>query len=165
MTIPLSAVVTFEQVALLHKIRDIPPSTDATFEQVALLRKSLDYITAHREQWKQSTWVSNESGIEEVTAGSCGTIACLAGWAVLLAGHQVNQDGNVIGVDPADYPVEDLCSCGCEDGGPSVAEVATCILGLPAGHVLFDGSNTLNDLWRLARHYSGGEIEIPVEFS
>ena len=140
---------------------DIP---DLTLGQIALLRKTLDHITAHRDQWNQGVWVNGKAEfcLRAIDAGSCGTVGCLAGWAVLLAGHQVDPWSQVVlDVNPADYQDDDVDL----NMAPHVAIVAQRDLGLPDGHDLFYGRNTLNDLWRLARHYSGGEIEIPPEFS
>lgn len=42
---------------------------------VELLQETLAYIKAHPKEWDQTEWF-------------CGTSACFAGWAAVLAGHK-----------------------------------------------------------------------------
>ena len=48
-------------------------------------RKVLDHVTQHREQFDMRDW----GGKDE-----CGTVACLAGWTLLLSGYTVDQFGD-----------------------------------------------------------------------
>jgi len=45
-----------------------------------LAYRALDHIDAHPESWDQRTW-------------GCGTVACFAGWAVILSGGVLDADG------------------------------------------------------------------------
>lgn len=47
-----------------------------------LAYRTLDQIDASPEHWRQSSWV-------------CGTSYCFGGWAVVLSGGQLNEDGEV----------------------------------------------------------------------
>ncbi len=53
-------------------------------ENVQLGRKVLDYVTEHPKQFNMSTYGQT---------WSCGTVACLAGHAMLLAGYEMNRGG------------------------------------------------------------------------
>lgn len=44
-----------------------------------LAYRVLDHIDAHPEQWDQGTYIAK---------AECGTVACFAGWTVLLSGEQ-----------------------------------------------------------------------------
>jgi hypothetical protein len=46
-------------------------------------RKVLDYVTAHREQLDMGDFGRYER---------CGTVACLAGWTLLLSGYTLTSD-------------------------------------------------------------------------
>lgn len=127
---------------------------------VPLLRKELEHITAHPERWNQSTWGKQTE---------CGTVACLAGNAVI---HN--------------YPVESLIwqtrkfvkydgtrmeTLTALDGVTinclpySVHEVARDLFGLTEDQAgaMFSATNTLSDLWEYANQITNGEIEVPEE--
>jgi hypothetical protein len=56
-----------------------------------LAYKVLDHIDAHPETWKQGQWIGE---------AECGTVACFAGWAVLLSGQtSIRDDFAVINGD------------------------------------------------------------------
>lgn len=72
----------------------------------------LDLIDKNRHALDMSTWGARPGGVatavrpitfEEVTADSCGTTACFAGWTVLAAGYgmrdmdALDADGNRVG--------------------------------------------------------------------
>lgn len=57
----------------------------------ALAYKVLDHIDGRPELWNQGLWVGESD---------CGTVACFAGWAVLLSGCRVNADSVVIDGPP-----------------------------------------------------------------
>jgi hypothetical protein len=64
-----------------------------TAEQVRRAYEVLDFIEAHPEKLRMSAWIYNGShvplmGYDKARAISeCGTAACFAGWAALLAGR------------------------------------------------------------------------------
>jgi hypothetical protein len=110
---------------------------------VARLRKELEYITAHPEEWDQSTWGRR-------TTRSCGTVACLAGNTVLHADEEVVWElGRMIGVND----------------GQSIPERARELLGLNEVEAedLFAGGNSLRMLWRMASRFTDGEIQVPED--
>jgi hypothetical protein len=124
---------------------------------VPLLRKSLEHITAHPEQWEQHSWA--------VQTESCGTQFCLAGWAVSLAGHDIEWgEPDEFGERFADGVIGEYDSLGNPE---SVENVARRELGFTAnnrGGYMFFGSNTLGNLWHLANTLTCGEIDVPEEF-
>lgn len=122
-------------------------ATDTPVINVPLLRKTLEHITAHPEEWDQGVWM------REAARNECGTAGCLAGWALTLAGHELDFDKNNIFFGEAHY---------LTDGRP-IEEAAEQELGLTEdqGEELFAETNTLVDLWELANEYTDGEIEVP----
>lgn len=118
---------------------------------VPLLRKTLEHITAHPDEWDQDIWAERTP---------CGTVACLAGTAVLLQGFELDF-------------YESECDCGCREGTTAsyvisdppqtIQEVARTTLGLTEDQAddLFESDNTLRDLWAYANSFTNGEIEIP----
>ena len=44
-------------------------------------RKVLDHVTVHRDQFDMGIWGEPDT--------ECGTVACLAGWAMLLSGYRL----------------------------------------------------------------------------
>jgi hypothetical protein len=123
------------------------------------LRRELEFVTAHPDRWKQDAWyvlpTSSTVETEPGTDWTCGTTACLAGWTALHAdlvpvsapGHHPDgvyvRDG-----DGHDWLVDD-------------AAVDLLRLGPDEAELLFDGGNTLRDLWEYARVFTGGRIEVP----
>ncbi len=73
--------------------------TTKTREQVELAYRVLDHIERNPDKHDQGFWVLAASGAnaEKVMAG-CGTTACFAGWAGLLAGA-VHVGGTVMKLD------------------------------------------------------------------
>lgn len=60
--------------------------------QIALARKVLDHVSNHPEVHDQGTFFDE-------AFPNCGTVACVAGWAVILNGeHPMNLGGWKIGV-------------------------------------------------------------------
>jgi hypothetical protein len=119
---------------------------------VDALRRELEFVTAEPERWDQSTWVHyvDRSDAEPGADWTCGTTACLAGWTALHAGYRPHPPYESVVVGPRGTP---------ED----VEDLARRLLGLTPGqaNLLFDGSNTLRDLWELARALTDGAIEVP----
>ena len=110
-----------------------------------LLRKVLEHVTDHPEEWNQGVWA---------VRNDCGTAACIAGHTVLMAGHQVEW----MEMSSATEKAVDV------SGGPTIRQVAAHELGLTRYQevALFDGGNTLADLWWLAGEMTDGEIAEPV---
>lgn len=113
---------------------------------VSRLRKELEHITAHRDEWRQSTW------LERSPTSACGTVGCLAGNTALHAGYEFVWDNR----NWAAF-VETT------DGARPIPEVAQELLGLTDEQAsdLFWTGNKLHDLWTLAEIYTGGEITTP----
>lgn len=133
---------------------------------VPLLRKELEYITANRVQWDQSTWISR---------GSCGTTACLAGNTVINAGYLpvyarhglrtdlVTTNRDLVRAGPLHVLLQEFD----DDQVESVRDVAQRLLGLDdaEANLLFDGGSNLYELWAIAAELTRGEIEIPASVS
>lgn len=125
---------------------------------VARLRKAMEHITAHPEEHFQEYWVLEDA---RKFTGHCGSAMC-------LAGHIVDQAGYGFKFDDAGY-----VSCrhpSNPDVTMYVSETSNMLLGLNEqddiwGHNMYQGTNTLKDLWQLANYYTGGEIEVPAEFA
>lgn len=123
---------------------------------VPLLRKTLEHITAHPEEWDQETWALQTS---------CGTVGCLAGWAVTLAGH------NLVFTKGCDCEVcdaeESIAAETCIVDGQlrTIHKAAEHALGLTQEQAcsLFNGGNNLHTLWAEANAITHGEIVIPAD--
>jgi len=100
-----------------------------------LMFKTLDHIDAHPDEYNQGEWA---------TKGPCGTVACFAGTAVMLAGHEF------------DFRYEDVDATDVVKDGRSIREVARLELGLTfdQGEVLFYGGNSLDDVRELVHAYT-----------
>lgn len=100
----------------------------------------LDHIDAHPEQWNQGLYIGRRE---------CGTVACFAGWTVLLATHAV----------PA-YS-DDTCSqtgiVRVNDRALDVSDYAAELLGIGFvdGDYLFSPSNNRTDLGQLVDELFG----------
>jgi hypothetical protein len=107
---------------------------------VPLLRKTLEYADAHPEEIKLDTWAMKTA---------CGTTACIAGTAVVLAGHEI------------DWNSKSLCFYGvsCVTDGRFIVDVAEEELGLTEqqANELFYCSS-LNEVWEAAERLTDGEI-------
>lgn len=100
---------------------------------VPLLRKTLEHITEHPEEWDQTWW--------------CGTSCCVAGLVALAEGWQRT---NVFSARVR------------RDGEERfVSQVAREALGLTpaAADRLFDGGNSLRELWAHADQLTDGAIQ------
>jgi hypothetical protein len=122
-----------------------------------LAYKVLDHIDADPASWDQYTWFS---------AQPCGTVACFAGWTVMLSGHTIT---------PADPDSEWFASWSAIDGDEDamISEVAAKDLGIegmpgrcPAGchhcgftesasKTLFEGTNSRERLGELVAEIFG----------
>lgn len=114
-----------------------------TAPNAVLAYKTLDHIDADPDQHDQQFWIHRGDG--------CGTVACLAGWACLLAD------------DRPDFYKDDPEACDVLVGGDSlpVPERAAQLLGIPYdrdafyGHELFSMHHTREDLGRLVSEIFG----------
>lgn len=61
-----------------------------TAPNAALAWAVLDHIDAHPEQWEQGRWIGK---------AECGTVACFAGWTVLLSGGEIDITTESVKVD------------------------------------------------------------------
>src|SRR4051812_46897448 len=61
----------------------VPELTPSHGVDVPLLRKTLEFITDNPDQHRQDTWAKRTE---------CGTAMCLAGWAVTIAGFDIDFD-------------------------------------------------------------------------
>lgn len=132
-----------------------PPDDPHRVVNVPLLRKTLEHITAHPEEWDQSSWA--------VKTPDCGTQYCLAGHVVTLQGMEVEWDDN-----DADGDDEIGSDCIAPDGELiSIEAQARIDLGLSRdqSYHLFHGNNSLRMLWHLAGEYTNGEIQPPPDLA
>lgn len=116
---------------------------------VPLLRKALEHVTAHPEEWDQGVWAKRSS--------QCGTQYCLAGTVVVLSGEFRAQWSST------NYSTEFTHYCTRVDNDDclyDIQDTAINLLNTDAYH-LFNGSNTLRDLWELAAEMTNGEIAVP----
>lgn len=105
-----------------------------------LLRKVLDHIDAHPDEWNQGAW------IQRTATSSCGTAACIAGWACLINGDQPDFANDY--AQGSHTPVVTL-----DDGASAtVAERAQQLLGLTNNERLdlFHSKNDRFDVRRFA---------------
>jgi hypothetical protein len=116
-----------------------------TAPNAELAYRVLDHIDAHPEQWRQERWLHKTS---------CGTVACFAGWAVVLAGGgvQIDSGGNWLNVTLDDETFDRFSEAGCaalgieDDEVPGVDPICDC--GCTDAPGLFDGTNSRDDLGR-----------------
>lgn len=115
---------------------------------VPRLRKELEFITAHRDRWLQTTWLEH---------AQCGTVGCLAGNTVLNAGYEPFYEG---GMRSTSY-VRDAE----QTRTYWIRDLATELLGLTERQAddLFRSTNTLYDLWWIASELTNGEIQVPAD--
>jgi hypothetical protein len=115
---------------------------------VPLLRKVLEYVSEHPEEWDQRAWMQWRP--------RCGTTGCVAYHTLALLGYTAVFKGPEV-TGWAKSP----------DGrSVSIPIAAADALGLDPirRSMLFDGANTLADLWMFAAEFTDGEITVPEEF-
>lgn len=119
-----------------------------------LLRKELEYVTVHREEWNQGTWLRRMYRNDGCAVVECGTMGCLAGNTALHAGWVPDWRG---------APTTDYVNNGVVT--TEVCVVAGSLLDLERyqAKALFEASNTLIALWMIAEIITDGEIQIPIE--
>jgi hypothetical protein len=134
--------------------------------KVPELRKSLEFVTENQSLHDQTDWTvlphpdSEEVVVENNVLSNiyeCGAKACLAGWTVLNSPNYHVRQFTL----SADYSFFGLTN----NSGTLVivTQAAIEILGLTMIEAveLFNGNNSLYDLWRIANRISEGQIEIP----
>ncbi len=117
---------------------------------VELLRKVLEFITEHPDEWEQAEWLSRST---------CGTAGCVAGWAVVMDGQEIEWEPDVL-----DNGLTGYRASGTKQG-LRIDDAAREALGLTPFEAseMFMAYNDLPYLWHLAREFTGGEIEPPEE--
>lgn len=90
---------------------------------VTLLKQTLEHIKANPETWEQGLW--------------CGTSQCFAGWAVTLAGMDINREQEVVHVD--DMPANLAAEVDPDVEVITVREAAIVALGIGDSRLLDDG--------------------------
>lgn len=127
---------------------------------VELMQKVLDHITAHPKEWNQASWANR---------WSCGTSFCFAGHAANMTGHNFiwDFDGGAIAVEveagTRAFEVERATRASEVEGNVAIALAAREELGLTVQQaaVLFNGDNSLAELYYLANVITDGAISIP----
>jgi len=119
-----------------------------------LAYRVLDHIKANPEEWDQSFWASKRP---------CGTVACFAGWTVILGGYELDWK-QVPGGNPQATSVVD--PSGVTRRIPARAEG---LLGIwldpwvDEGLDLFHMNNTMEDLERIVYEIFGPRPEPVAE--
>lgn len=124
---------------------------------VPLLQKVLDHITAHPDEHRQDNWARRD-------LNGCGTACCVAGWAALMSGHELQWKEYGGCGDPHCCPIQ--ADAATTTSGQTIEAVATEELGLTHAQAdrLFAGGNELAELWWLAARYTSGALEVPDQF-
>lgn len=125
---------------------------------VPFMRKVLEYLETNPQKHEQGCWAwTDVTTIEAIdTSYDCGTVACMAGWAVLLSGTG-RWYNSVCCEACASTPELEAVIDGISY---QVQEGAEKLLGLTWEQAdrLFSGGNSRDDLWELADEYTFGEI-------
>lgn len=114
-----------------------------------LLRRVLEHITAHPEEHNQQHWAVRTD---------CGAAYCLAGHAVVMSGYGPDWSTAFGASDTG------VSTAGVAGRNLTIAELAADLLRLDpddeneGDHELFDGRNTLDDLWRIAAELTNGRV-------
>lgn len=150
--------------------------TIITDEGVQRLQAALDHITLHPEEWDQSTWLRffDENGESVISwaryqAGGCGTACCLAGRIVLDAGAEVTKYNDDYYYAPGAVPYLTDNHVLYRGELRVIPALATDLLTGERSawgelDLLFDGDNTLSDLWEQAQALTGGRLTVPAEY-
>lgn len=135
------------------------------------LRKVLEFLTANRKKHRQGAWTLpdvhstedyelinvtytggltwEEKVVTEESVWKCNTGGCLAGWTAMMLGWRP-----IVGMDSTVW----------KDGKVGhVDDITRKHLGLTdvQASILFQGSNSLHDLWAVAEVITDGEITVP----
>lgn len=151
------------------------PDTPMPEHAVQLLQEVLELITLYPEIHNQGDWLYAPYGSAERVPGTvlpltfdrarptaCGTKGCLAGNVFLMSGrhelrYQVDDD------DTRELHIQFLRNGVWHDVDPYVQGEAAEILCLTRDEMvaLFDGDNSLDDLWSFASLFSDGRVRRP----
>lgn len=125
-----------------------------------LLRQVMAYIEQNPSDWKQGLWWAPRKDSDGHTCGSSG---CFAGWAVALSGGKYAPGIEAVIADEKDdwtfsRNMQDLDGEWRHVSLTSVSGRAARVLGLTGDDddILFDGSNTLQDLRRYVDNLCAG---------
>lgn len=124
---------------------------------VPLMRKVLEYLETNPEKHEQGCWAWSDAATVAEATYDCGTVACMAGWTVLLA-----DVGRWLHMTCCDECAATLELQAVIDGDTyDVAEGAERLLGLTSrqGDQMFSGSNSRDDLWDYADEFTFGDID------
>lgn len=89
---------------------------------------AMDAALLNRRHFDMDSWCDGAAVVDlaSLTApakrGSCGTTACLAGWAVVLSGYRVNARAAVIAADSGEIVAADIQSFAAELLGITYAQ-------------------------------------------
>jgi len=116
-------------------------------------------ITEHPERWEQGDWARTDVDGVPGNGWPCGTVACLAGTAVIREGLY-----KIIGrrIFVSDVGIA-LCSAELYDSYGAWRRVGALLLGLSSQEArhFFQGSQRLSDLWGLAYTFTDGRVRLP----
>lgn len=143
--------------------------TTARTANVDALRRELEFVTAEPDRWDQGQWIDVPYDVLAGTAApgvdwTCGTTACLAGWAALHAGCEPYVEHHGGGSEDFDHD-PDLVRVVETGEVHSVRDFARRRFGITydQANLLFNGACTLLDLWEFAHALTDGAIEVPAE--
>ena len=153
---------------------------------VERLLEELRFVTIYPDKHNQGVWAEAETeaplpadadrdmetvdDIEAPRPSACGSFGCLAGnTAIHEPGVELDwyeadyylNDGKKVVIWQADYLLNETEASDWNSRVPKrIKSKARELLGLTPHQAeqLFDGDNTLDELWRLAEQFSGGEI-------
>lgn len=122
---------------------------------VLRLRERLEFITRNRQHHDQGIWAEQRGNT------ACGTTGCLAGWTALEYGKdQLWSESKEKWVGDTKVTVIEFKP---RDG--EWWDLGADLLELPydIADELFEGTNSLWDLWNISNIITNGQIEIPGE--
>lgn len=113
------------------------------------IQQVLDYITTHPSEWKQEVYAKRTA---------CGTACCVAGHAVVLNGHELYFRRRNDDLEQLSFSA---LRKGMEYGLTDISALAQEELELTSDecYLFFASSNTLDNLWDLANHFTGGKVK------
>jgi len=118
-------------------------------------------ITKNPEHWKQGSWGLADWSIKDSTLNEqlktnrswpCGTTGCLAGTAIISEGLGYFEGGNLL-VKSLDRHFFSIGSVGARLFGIDDRQAKW----------LFNGRNSLRELWNLAAEFTNGRVTMPEE--
>lgn len=112
------------------------------------IQQVLDYITSHPSEWNQDVYAKRTA---------CGTAGCVAGLTVVLNGHELHFRRRNDDIEQLSFSA---IRKGMEYGLTDISSLAQEELELTTDecYLFFASGNSLDDLWRLANQFTGGEV-------